>query len=277
MVNGNCAVVSCKNSNYKLKNWKKEACLVHLGQTHESCPCPRSFTLHRFPSAKVNAERRKEWIRLMNRTTARKTAWTPGQSDLVCSCHFVDGMPTLQNPDPTLKLGYTKKNPEKKTRRELIRRETKKASEEPKEPSGSANEGETSNAPAADSNLEQVLQETQHCKGCEEKSSLIGALIKGVKTLAHERDELKSKVEELSSELRKAKCAERPLSWTNIKTNAKMKFYTGISTILLFSSLFDLIKPCLPNLIYCCSFLLQEQQSLALRESRKLARKINFC
>ena len=105
MVNGNCAVVSCKNSNYKLKNWKKEACLVHLSQTHESCPCPRPFSLHRFPSAKLNAERRKEWIRLMNRTTAPKTAWTPGQSDLVCSCHFVDGMPTLQNPDPTLKLG----------------------------------------------------------------------------------------------------------------------------------------------------------------------------
>ena len=58
----------------------------------------------------------------MNRTTARKTAWTPGQSVLVCSCHFVDGTPTLENPYPTLKLGYTKRNPEKKTRRELVRR-----------------------------------------------------------------------------------------------------------------------------------------------------------
>ena len=71
-----------------------------------------------------------------------------------------------------------------------------------------------------------------------------------MKTLTHERDKLKSRVDELSSELRKAKCSERPLSWTNTKTNAKMKFYTGISTILLFNSLFDLIKPCLPNIIY---------------------------
>ena len=129
----------------------------------------------------------------MNRTTARKTAWTPGQSVLVCSYHFVDGTPTLENPDPTLKLGYTKRNPEKKTRRELVRRviEAKKAAEKPQEPN--ANEGEAfNNTPVADSNFEHhVAEQTQHCKGCEEKSYLIGALIKGVKTFTHARDEFK--------------------------------------------------------------------------------------
>ena len=44
----------------------------------------------------------------MNRQTANKTRWTPGESDLVCSKHFVDRLPTLENPDPTLGLGYEK-------------------------------------------------------------------------------------------------------------------------------------------------------------------------
>ena len=58
----------------------------------------------------------------MNRTTKRKTAWTPNDSgDMVCSEHFVDGAPSLKNPNPTLKLGYEK--PAKRVRRELIRKD----------------------------------------------------------------------------------------------------------------------------------------------------------
>ena len=44
----------------------------------------------------------------MNRTTKKNTKWIPGGIGLVCSLHFVDGKPSLQNPNPTLNLGYQK-------------------------------------------------------------------------------------------------------------------------------------------------------------------------
>ena len=114
MVNGNCAVVSCTIGNYRLKKWRRAKCSIHEGQLQNDCPCPQPFSLHRFPSA------------MMRRTTSKNTAWMPGSSDLVCSRHFVDGAPTLNNPDPSLELGYEK--PVKKVRRALIRchKETKK-------------------------------------------------------------------------------------------------------------------------------------------------------
>ena len=42
----------------------------------------------------------------------------------------------------------------------------------------------------------------------------------------------------------------KQFSWKSIKTDAKMKFYTGIKTILFFNTLFDLLKPCLPQMVY---------------------------
>lgn len=37
MVNGNCAVVGCKNSNYRLTAWKETLCEIHAGCQHKSC------------------------------------------------------------------------------------------------------------------------------------------------------------------------------------------------------------------------------------------------
>ncbi len=119
MVNGNCAVIGCTNSRYKIKVWEKKECLEHKGQTHKDCPCDRPFRLHIFPSIKLNSDKRKEWIRLLRRVKKGNKEWTPGQSDMVCSIHFVDGRPTLENPNPTLDLGYDK--PAKRPRRELVR------------------------------------------------------------------------------------------------------------------------------------------------------------
>ena len=50
----------------------------------------------------------KQWIKLIKRTTSRNTNWKPGQSDMVCSKHFVDGIPTNENPFPTMNMGYEK-------------------------------------------------------------------------------------------------------------------------------------------------------------------------
>ena len=52
----------------------------------------------------------------MKRENITKTLWMPLESDRVCSIHFLDGVPTNANPDPTLYLGYdaTCKKPRRK-------------------------------------------------------------------------------------------------------------------------------------------------------------------
>ena len=45
----------------------------------------------------------------MRRTNFDNSSWKPKKSDRVCSVHFVDNIPTVNNPDPSLHLGYEKK------------------------------------------------------------------------------------------------------------------------------------------------------------------------
>ena len=103
----NCAVVGCYNSTGRLKKWKESICEVHE-QQKQLCGCHQEppFRLFLFPSIKRYGHKRDEWIRVLKRQTADKKPWTPCGSDRVCSDHFVDGEPTVQYPNPTLKLGY---------------------------------------------------------------------------------------------------------------------------------------------------------------------------
>ena len=39
-------------------------------------------------------------------------------------------------------------------------------------------------------------------------------------------------------------------TWRKIKTDAKMKFYTGISTVVLFNKIFRFIQPFLSDIVY---------------------------
>ena len=73
MVNGNCAVVGCRNSNYRLKQWKKKDCTEHKDRSHRNCSCPRPFTLRHFPSKLLTLERRNVWIHKMRTVSARNT------------------------------------------------------------------------------------------------------------------------------------------------------------------------------------------------------------
>ena len=119
MGKSNCAVVSCTNSTYKLNKWKKGICSVHQ-VCHQDCICPRPFKLFFFPSELKNSESRERWINAMKRVKDNNKKWIPTESDRVCSEHFVDGEPTQNNPDPTIKLGYEVSM--KKTRRNLTRK-----------------------------------------------------------------------------------------------------------------------------------------------------------
>ena len=72
-----------------------------------------------FPSIKRNSKKREAWTRLLKKVTAGNKEWKPCGNDKVCSEHLLDGIPTVENPNPTLKLGYELK--QTKPRRTLFR------------------------------------------------------------------------------------------------------------------------------------------------------------
>lgn len=45
------------------------------------------------------------WTKIVNRSEGKNKIWTPQKHDRICSTHFKDGKPTLQNPYPTENLG----------------------------------------------------------------------------------------------------------------------------------------------------------------------------
>ena len=124
----NCAVVKCFNTSKKLKDFCEKQCGVHAGLLKGSCGCPQPYRLYMFPFIKRNHEKRQAWIKLLKRVKADKSEWKPCGNDRVCSEHFVDGIPTVENPNPTLKLGYdlNKAKPRRTLFKEPIPKKTKK-------------------------------------------------------------------------------------------------------------------------------------------------------
>ncbi|KAG7464674.1 hypothetical protein MATL_G00167940 [Megalops atlanticus] len=96
-----CAVLSCSNSSGKLQVWKKTVCEVHKPLLHEECPCPRPYSLHRFPGRAEDQDVRQKWIKNINRKD-----FVPNNNSTVCGIHFLDGKPTKENPYPVLHMGY---------------------------------------------------------------------------------------------------------------------------------------------------------------------------
>lgn len=122
MGGSNCAVIGCCNSNARIYKWRAESCSVHEGKTRKECGCWLNppYRLYCFPSVLRNFEKRKKWILALRRVNKDKSEWKPCPSDRVCSEHFVDKVPTVTHPDPSLKMGY--EIPQKmKSRRKLFR------------------------------------------------------------------------------------------------------------------------------------------------------------
>ncbi|XP_048739898.2 uncharacterized protein LOC125654138 [Ostrea edulis] len=90
-----CVIIGCHQK--KLYDWKKAHCEEH-GLLHEDYPCLQPFSMLCIPK---NAERRRAWIRAINRKD-----FDPKNKDQVCSIRFLDGRLTGLNPDPVLHLGY---------------------------------------------------------------------------------------------------------------------------------------------------------------------------
>ena len=225
MVNGNCAVIGCTNSTYRLKIWKKSTCEIHEAIAHKDCPCEPPFRLHTFPSKLRFGAIREGWIRAINRVTKRKTPWQPGPSDTVCSRHFVNGVPTAADPMPTLELGYEK--PAKKPRRELIR-----IAVSPEEVAGSNPEPEELTLAADKYNVDLTDIGASGLESSAANDSLLDSLKEEVVKLKESNAVLDAKVESLSKELASfhlKSTKKSSFSVNAIKKDSDMIFYTGLS------------------------------------------------
>ena len=72
-----------------------------------------------FPGIKRNFKKREARMKRLKRATADNKEWNPCGNDRVSNEHFVDGILSAKNPNPTLKLGYQLK--QTKLRRTLFR------------------------------------------------------------------------------------------------------------------------------------------------------------
>ena len=111
-----CAVTNCSHGDYELCNWLKSMCPEQncSFENEEKCPCLPPFCLFNFPTRLKKPLDRHKWIQLwlINRSSSvsgSNKLWSPKKSSHICSMHFVDGMPTKQNPYPTVNLGYDAK------------------------------------------------------------------------------------------------------------------------------------------------------------------------
>ena len=142
--------------------------------------------MRRLPSTKLKADRRKKFIRLMNRTVTRKPTWTRAESYLACSKNLVDGKPTLENPDSILNLGYCK--PTKQVRRQLICIESMPNKNTLAEATTHEESEEPMEVPADCKD-----EEGEGCKDCDEKGVLIDSLVEEVETLKIQKYRLESR------------------------------------------------------------------------------------
>ena len=77
-----------------------------MNQIFSNSSCLR-YRLFPFPTEKKNPEKRNNWKKLLNRQALHgEGLWEPSKDSRICSRHFVDGEPTLVNPNPTLNMGY---------------------------------------------------------------------------------------------------------------------------------------------------------------------------
>jgi len=208
----------------------------------------------------------------MRRIKDDKKEWRPCSNDRVCSEHFVDGLPTCENPNPTLKLGYKLKQtiPRRKLFREpLIKKPRNQPASTSTNPfadikvatpcnTGAAAAALLSPPPSPPSlsylDLSSSSLHSEHsyctftrnsikCYSCDYKDALINSYKKKLEALTKQNRLLKR-----GKLLNESK--HTPFSWKFIKTDKKMNFYTGLSTIKLFEAVYNLLSPYFPRLCY---------------------------
>ena len=101
----------------------KQVCPTHqCNQGSGVCNRPPPFILYPFPAKMKGNERRRRWVKAVNRKGENGANWEPNDNARICSNHFVDGRPIETNPDPTMNLGYTPLSKKTKVRKAPTRR-----------------------------------------------------------------------------------------------------------------------------------------------------------
>ena len=252
MTGGNCSVLTCSSSDAKLNPWKKNKCSLHgVEQRYCRCGCP--FRLFCFPSKLRNSESRACWLRAMRRINPDKSEWEPSAHARVCSKHFVDGEPTLGNPDPTINLGYDRQI--EKPRRVIVRKpiakkrklnsETQEIPQEDGDPPSLNQEvpPPVEEQPANNQHLSTDHDYhcvTKKCDGCADKDALVKSLVDKINRLTIQNPTKKSSVVVKYS----------GFSHKKIKSDSRMSFYTGLSSISVFHTIFAVLEPHLSRLTY---------------------------
>ncbi|XP_033758100.1 uncharacterized protein LOC117340449 [Pecten maximus] len=273
MSNRVCAVTSCKNNGYKLQKWLNHACETHQCLKRD-CECPRPFKLIPFPTNKKDPETRLKWAQLIHRKCSDNSAnWLPKEDSRVCSDHFVDKVPTRDNPYPTLNLGYTPlKEPKARPppRRRLFVPTNTFANDQAKLQKLSTDTGpvtvcDVNDDSATPENIANVFRnipenapvdvQVDHtyfapegesgyteCNECLTKSSIIDVMKKEMEALKEENAKLKAIIHKKSKKSFNVQAVT--------KSDKKMKFYTGFPTVNAFMIVYTYIVTTFKEIIY---------------------------
>ncbi|KAK3105562.1 hypothetical protein FSP39_000540 [Pinctada imbricata] len=251
-----CAFNSCTNNATKIAQWQKQICPIHnVNQGLASCICEPSFRLFPFPTTRKDDQLRKKWASIVNRKNGSEN-WEPKPDSRVCSEHFVDKRPTLQNPYPSLKLGYTPYKPIK--------------SRPPPKHRSNSNVSPLSKKkrlvlePISEHVSEQSLMfESATCmndSSVEEVCEQLGTSQNEKLDNSHNDDletkiaSLEEKVKQLELDLSKKEDSRESRCIFSVaqilKSDLKMKFYTGIPTVAAFDAVYQSISPFLSKVRY---------------------------
>ena len=262
----NCVIVGCSNSTYQLKKWKGTYCDIHhsnhgIGR----CVCPPPFRLIPFPK---DTEKRRQWVQRVSRKEKKDGKWIDWESQAysrICSEHFLDGEPTIENPLPTLHLGHSHSK-ENTKRRKLFRRSVEVTEAPGNNSSLLLDEPSVTLSPASE---EQVVEDQQPCEqeittssadgtrhdhmyvywctcspmcccvGCKQKEDKIRAQQAEINQLKEELEKVK-----------KAKKKKESVTTKLLRTDAKVNFYTGLPDLATFYTVYHEIEDKATNLKY---------------------------
>ena len=176
----------------------------------------------------------------------------PQKSHSICSCHFIEGQPTEQHPDPTLNLGYENKMP--KPRRVLQRKEAlipeetgSIVSEEGDNNSGSGSVHEESSRDLY-SNLSEftfciLLYLYQLICTVIIQNLLVQYIVKENKELHRKNISLNTEIEDLKQQVKDIKLEKQSHFNTIIQNDSDITFFTGFLNLELFNKIHNFVEP----------------------------------
>ncbi|KAK3105808.1 hypothetical protein FSP39_006157 [Pinctada imbricata] len=259
-----CAFNSCTNNSTKIIMWKKQFCEVHnITYGLGSCICEPPFYIYPFPTERKDNYSRQKWASIVNRKNGSEN-WKPKEDSRVCSEHFMEGRPTAANPYQTLKLGYTphkpitSRPPPKEMSAISLRNPTKRKRLEVE----LISESTCSNIPQSDSrSVYNSSIETDREIQTGTESDQIAVLEAKIKKLELEL-ESKDKTNILPTRFQVG---------TVHKSDAKVKFYTGLPNVASFNAVFKSISPNLEKVRYWKG---QKRLCNPLKQKNKFSRNI---